>query len=114
MHFAVCNIFTHKKHENKVTMMRHKIRSRQFIKMSPQHSSNIKSLDDQQLDSELCDFRYNAKLNYENYKKQLKASGKFGCEIMKPVFITPKDRDQYNKIKTKTKSYITTEIKKNY
>ena len=31
---------------------------------------------------------------------------------MKPVFITPKVRDEYNKIETKTKSYIIAEIKK--
>ena len=42
--------------------------------MSLQHASDIISIDGQQLDSELCDFRYNANLNYENYKKQLKAS----------------------------------------
>ena len=31
---------------------------------------------------------------------------------MIPVFITPKERDEYNKIETKTKSYIITEILK--
>ena len=61
------------KYDNKVVMMRCKIRTNQFVKMSPQHMSGIMSVDGQQLDSELCDFRYNANLNYENYKKQLKA-----------------------------------------
>ena len=42
--------------------------------MSPQHMSGIMSVDGQQLGSELCDFHYNANLNYENYKKQLKGS----------------------------------------
>ena len=97
-----------KKHDNEVTMMRLEIRSCQFIKMSPQHSPDIISMDGQQLDSELCDFRCNANLNYENYKKQLKTLGKFGFEIMKPVFITLKERE----MKTKTKSYIIAEIKK--
>ena len=64
----------YKKFDNEVTMMSHKIRSCQFIKMSPQHSSDIISIDGQKLDSELCDFRYNANLHYKNYKKQLKAS----------------------------------------
>ena len=31
---------------------------------------------------------------------------------MKPIFITSKQRDEYNKIETKTKSYIVTEFKK--
>ena len=31
---------------------------------------------------------------------------------MIPVFITPKERDEYNKTETKTKSYIITEILK--
>ena len=62
--------------------------------MSPQHSSDIISIDGQQLDNEFCDFRYNANLNYANYKKQLKASGRFGCEIMKPIFITLKERER--------------------
>ena len=97
-----------KKHDNEVTMIRREVKSCQFIKMSPQHSSDIISIDGQQLDSELCDFRYNANLNYENYKKQLKTLGKFGSEIMKPVFITLKERE----MKTKTKSYIIAEIKK--
>ena len=90
-----------KKHDNEVTMMRREVTSCQFIKMSPQHSSDIISIDGQQLDSELCDFRYNANLNYENYKKQLKTLGKFGSEIMKE-----------REMKTKTKSYIIAEIKK--
>ena len=60
----------------------------------------------------MCDFWYNANLNYKNYKKQLKTSAKFGCGIMIPVFITPKERDEYNKTETKTKSYIITEILK--
>ena len=55
-------------------MMTCEIRSYQFIKMSLQQLSGIMSVDGQQLDSELCDFQYNANLNYENYKKQLKAS----------------------------------------
>ena len=55
-------------------MMTCEIRSCQFIKMSLQQLSGIMSVDGQQLDSELCGFQYNANLNYENYKKQLKAS----------------------------------------
>ena len=62
------------KYDNKVVMMRCKIRTNQFVKMPSQHLSGIMSVDGQQLDSELCDFQYNANLNYENYKKQLKAS----------------------------------------
>ena len=31
---------------------------------------------------------------------------------MKPIFITPKERDEYNTIETKRKSYIIAEIKK--
>ena len=31
---------------------------------------------------------------------------------MKPIFITSKQRDEQNKIETKTKSYIVTEFKK--
>ena len=59
------------KYDNKVMMMTCEIRSYQFLKMSLQHLSGIMSVDGQQLDSELCDFQYNANLNYENYKKQL-------------------------------------------
>ena len=83
------------KYDNEVMTMRREIRSYQFIKMSPQYSSDIISINGQQLDSELCDFLYNANLNYENYKKQLTTLGKFACEKTKPVlFITPNKRDK--------------------
>ena len=42
----------YKKYDNEVTTMRREIRSCQFIKMSPQKSSDIIYIDGQQLDSE--------------------------------------------------------------
>lgn len=68
----------------------YKIRSCQFIIMSPQHLPDIMSMDDQKLHTELCDSWYKANLNYKNHKKQFKASGKLGYKIMKPIFIIPK------------------------
>ena len=103
----------YKKFDNEVTMMRREIRSCQFIKMSPHYSSDIIAVDGQKLDAELCDFRYNGNLNHENYKKQLKASGRFGCEIMKPIFITPKEREMNTiKLKQKEKAILSKKLKK--
>ena len=80
--------------------------------MSPENFSQIKSIDGNPLDCEICDFRYNADENYKNYKNELKETQKFGCNILNPIFITPDERKEFNKIETKTKSKIIEEIKK--
>lgn len=102
----------YKKHDNEVTMMRREIRSLEYITMSPENFSQIKSIDGNPLDCEICDFRYNADENYKNYKNELKETQKFGCNILNPIFITPDERKEFNKIETKTKSKIIEEIKK--
>ena len=102
----------YKKHDNEVTMMCREIRSLEYMTMSPENFSQIKSIDGNSLDCELCDFRYNADENYKNYKNELKETQKFGCNILNPIFITPDERKEFNKIETKTKSKIIEEIKK--
>ena len=37
----------------------------------------------------------------------------YGCNIKLPIFMTPKEREEYNKIENKKKSEIVAEIKKN-
>ena len=60
----------------------------------------------------MSNVKYNAAKYYENYKKHYCETMSYGYNITVPIFITPNEREDYNKIKNK-KSEIVAVIKKN-
>ena len=64
-------------------------------------TSDLKSVDGIALDDDLTNLKYNANENYNNYKVGFVRNGKFGCQIKIPIFMTPSEREHFNKIENK-------------
>ena len=103
---------THKKIPNlanEVTMLRREIRKNLFTNDLTE-SRPLISLSDTTLDQELVNIKYNSQENYENYKSSFFTTGQYGTKILKPVFVTADDRVEYDKIESKTKAEIMSQI----
>ena len=90
-------------------MIRRVLRSLNLLSVS---KSDLKSVDGIALDYDLTNLKYNANENYNSYKESYVRNGKFGCEIKIPVFMTPEEREHFNKIENKKKDDIVAEIAK--
>ena len=64
---------------------------------------------DTPLVQELVNIKYNSQENYENYKVSF-FTGQYGTKILKPVFVTGDDRVKYDKIESRTKAEIMSQI----
>ena len=64
----------------------------------------VKSINNIPLDYDLFHINITLAGNYENYKTNYVTKSFFGCGIKHPIFITPKDREKYHEIESKTKS----------
>ena len=78
------------------------IRSTNLLSVS---KSGLKSVDSIVLDYDLTNLKYNANENYNNYKESYVRNGKFGCEIKIPIFMTPAERELFNKIENTKKRW---------
>ena len=78
-------------------MMHREIRLNNLVlsSLSPTH---IISIDRVLLDCNLSNIKYNTAKNYEKYKNNYCATMPFRCNIKVLIFITPKEREEYNKI----------------
>ena len=81
-------------------MIRRVLRSLNLLSVS---KSDLKSVDGIALDYDLTNLKYNTNENYNSYKESYVRNGKFGCEIKIPVFMTPEEREHFNKIENKKK-----------
>lgn len=67
-------------------------------------------LSDTPLDQELVNIKYNYQENYENFKISFFTTAQYGTKILKPVFVTADDCVEYNKIESRTKAEIMSQI----
>ena len=95
-----------KKFDSEVLMSRKLFRANSFIASNPRNKRAMKSVSGAQLDYELCDIKTKAIENYEAYKVSYTKTGMYGQQKLPPLFITPADREQHNKIENKTKVEI--------
>ena len=82
-----------------------------FLMPANDENSPLKWIDNIPLDYDLFNIKYNAAANYKNYRSNYVTKSSFGCKIKYPIFITPKDWEEYHKIEIQTKSQIIAEIK---
>ena len=91
-------------------MVRKEIRSKLFIN-NLQVENSLLSLQECRLDKDLVNIKYASLENYQNYKITT-GFGKYGAEILKPVFVTEFDRSEYEGVESKTKVEILNKIVK--
>ena len=110
---SVCEVgnvnLKYKRHLNEETMIRRELRSTNLLSVS---KSDLKSVDGITLDYDLTNLKYNANENYNNYRDSYVRNGKFDCEIKIPIFMTPAEREHFNKIENLKKDEIAAEIPK--
>ena len=68
------------------------------------------SLSGTPLDQKLVNIKYNSQENSENYKFSFLTTCQYGTKILKPVFVTADDRVEYNKIESRTRAEIMSQI----
>lgn len=95
--------------ELEIAMMRREFRSVRYL-LCPTKEKDLMTIEGEKLDSELCDFKHKAVSNYNLFKESFKEFGEFIGVKLEPVFITPEDRVEFNKIENKTKAEIGSKI----
>ena len=83
-------------------MMHREIRSKKLVSNSFS-SAELVSIDGVTLDHNLTNIKYNAAENYSNYKENYFNTVSFGFDVKVPIFITPKEWEDYRKIENKKK-----------
>ena len=110
---SVCEVgnvnLKYKRYLNEETMICRELRSTNLLSAS---KSDLKSVDGIALDYDLTNLKYNANENYNNYKESYVRNGTFDCEIKIPIFMTPPEREHFNKIENKKEDDIAAEIAK--
>ena len=99
----------YKRYLNEETMIHRELSLTNVLSVS---KSDLKSVDGIALDYNLTNLKYNANENYNNYKESYVRNGKFGCEIKIPIFMTPAEREHFNKIENIKEDDIAAEIAK--
>ena len=74
---------------------------------NPHNFANLKSIECFDLDPDLVEIKYAAQDNYESYKAHFIDTGMYDAKIKTHVFVTEKERQEFNKIENKTKTEIT-------
>ena len=82
--------------------MHREIRSTNLVSNSFS-SAELVSIDGVTLDHNLTNIKYNAAENYSNYKENYFNTVSFGFDVKVPIFITPKEWEDYRKIENKKK-----------
>ena len=100
------NAVGHKKYrcklfEREETLLRKSIRKSGISSMPESHNS-LRSIDGKMLDYDLCDdIKHIAQENYATFKADLVSTGRYQMKCSRPIFITPEDREEYDKIENK-------------
>ena len=63
----------------------------------------MRSVDGNELDEDLVDLKYTTKENYKCFKENFFETGKYGAKIVKPVFVTKTEHEEFQKIENTTK-----------
>ena len=95
--------------DNEITMLRREIKSGGILNFVHLFST-IKSIDGKDLDSSLAEVKYIATNIYENYKNNFFETGMYNAKTLQPIFVTNKERVEFEKIESKTKAYIIQKI----
>ena len=91
-------------------MMHREIRSKNLVSNSFS-SAELVSIDGVTLDHNLSNIKYNAAENYSNYKENYFNTVSFGFDVKVPIFITPKEWEDYRKIENNKRKKLTSVMK---